>query len=111
MFQIIPSVANVINVVEIVKSHVEKEQLGSPSGFRKFLGRGGGEVSVDKFVSTSSLLTSVGTQRKYEPVLPKDVLSAIDHHVIDVKMSNSKSLVDLIYKLSDICTNEIHLVR
>jgi hypothetical protein len=121
MYQVMASVPSLINFAEIVSTHI-KDSTDSPSTLRKFLGRGGGggggEDRGEKFLTGTNqqalINASAGkspSQRKSELALPKDVVGAIDRHVYEVRNLNNKYLADVIYKLSDICQSDLHLLR
>lgn len=99
--------ANSVNYAEIIKYFVNRDMIETPSGIRKILGH---ETRIERF-QTQSITLNSSMQKKVDIILPRYVLSAIDLHVKEVGFQNFKTLTELIYKLNEICENELSLVR
>lgn len=115
MSQVICDVANSINYAEIINWYVNKESNGSPSGLRKILGH---EPRIEKFLNNyQSLQIKPPVQIKNQTLLPKPVSTAIDWHVFELhdkefkKPIEFKTLTELVFKLSEICENDVQTVR
>ena len=108
MFQIIQGAANSVNFAEIINYYVQKEGNSSPSALRKILGH---EARIEKILTQYQTPAKMPAQRKFDLWLPKNILAAIDMHVREVGFSNYKTLTEFIYKLSEICENDLHLAR
>lgn len=114
MYQIMQAAANRINISEIVNYTIQKE-TSSPSALRKILGGGGGgggagrdndSKSIEKLLAQPSSM-----HRKTDTWLPKNVQSAIDMHLRDICYPSYKSLIEFIYRLNEICENDLQTVR
>ena len=99
--------ANSVQYNEIVKAYVNKEQ-NSPSTFRKILGHE--SRSSEKHFFTNHQIRPPA-QRKSDLWLPKHVLAAIDMHVREICYTNFKTITDFIYKLNEVCENDLHRTR
>lgn len=80
----------------------------SPSALKKILGH---EPRLEKFLNGSHQPIKPPTQRKADLWLPKNVMAAIDLHVREVGFSSYKTLTELIYKLNEVCENDLHRAR
>ena len=99
---------NSVNYTEIINYYISKE-TSSPSTLRKILGHDG---KNDKYsISHQTAAIKSPMQRKADLWLPKQVLAAIDLHVKDVCFANYKTITDFIFKLYEICENDLHIVR
>lgn len=107
MYQIMQTAANSVNFTEIISSFVSRDSTDSPSGIRKILG--GGESRSDKLNPVITVKTPL--QRKADLWLPKNIVAAIDLHVREISYQSFKSITDLIYKLNEICENDLHFIR
>lgn len=109
MYQIMQATANRINVSEIVNYIIQKE-TSSPSALRRILGGGAGRdndsKSIEKLLAQPSSM-----QRKTDAWLPKNVQSAIDLHLRDICYPSYKSLIEFIYRINEICENDLQTVR
>lgn len=118
MYQIMQTAANSVNFAEIVSFWVASRGGGtgglgsdsteSPSGIRKILGHH--ETRLDKHANPV-ITVKTPLQRKADLWMPKHVIAAIDLHVREISYHNFKSITDLIYKLNEICENDLHFIR
>jgi hypothetical protein len=124
MYQIIQQTAGSVQYSEIVSVYVSKEQNSSPSTLRKILGHDGSNSSGNSSSRHhhSHLMSTIHhhhpikppntNQRKNnEPWIHKNVLAAIDMHVREISYSSYKTLTDFIYKLNEVCENDLHRAR
>lgn len=93
--------------MEIISYYASRDSNESPSGLRKILG--GGEARFDKLNPVITVKTPL--QRKSDLWMPKNVIAAIDLHVREISFHSFKSITDLIYKLNEICENDLHFIR
>ena len=103
--------ASNVNFSEIVKQHAGREATSSPSTLRKILGQDG---RGDKAHSSGQQLLATykaPIQRKCDLWLPRHVLAAVDSHVSDVCFVPYKTIAELVFKLAEICENDLHVVR
>lgn len=109
MYQVMQTAAENVkaNLSEIVSYYVSRESTESPSAFRKILG--GGEARYDKLNPVITIKTPL--QRKTDLWMPKNVVAAIDLHVRELSGQNLNSLTELIYRLNEICENDLHFIR
>jgi hypothetical protein len=109
MMQTMHNIANSINYIEIINSHISKES-DSGSTLSKILG-GHSDSKSEK--SQANNLTTIKSpiKRKHDILPAKIILSVIDSHVKDVANDRFKTLTELIFKLKEICENDLHLVR
>jgi hypothetical protein len=108
MYQIMQAAANRINLPDIINYIIQKE-TSSPSALRKILGGAGRDndlKTVEKLVAQPSSM-----QRKTDAWLPKNVQSAIDLHLKDICYPSYKSLIEFVYRLNEICENDLQTVR
>lgn len=101
--------ANSVNYNEIISYYVSRDSNESPSGIRKILG-GHYETRLDKHLNPV-ITVKTPLQRKADLWLPKHVVAAIDLHVREISYHGFKSITDLIYKLNEICENDLHFIR
>lgn len=109
MYQVMQTAASSVNFTEIISFYVSRDSTESPSGFRKILG-GHSEARLDKHLNPV-VTVKTPLQRKADLWLPKHVVAAIDLHVREMSYHSFKSLTDLIYKLNEICENDLHFIR
>lgn len=110
MYQVMQTAAESVktNMSEIISFYVSRgDSTESPSAFRKILG--GGEARYDKLNPVTTIKTPL--QRKSDLWLPRHVVAAIDLHVRELISQNLPSITDLIYKLNEICENDLHFIR
>ena len=110
MYQIIQQTASSVQFSEIVSIYVSKEQNSSPSTLRKILGHDG-KHHHHHFAASHQSPIKPPTQRKTDLWLPKHVMAAIDMHVKEVSFASYKTLTDFIYKLNEVCENDLHRAR
>ena len=111
MYQVMQTAASSVNFTEIIKFYSHNYTNNSPSTLRKkILGH---ENKNDKFSNNliNSMLIKPPMQRKVDLWLPKNVIAAIDMHVKDSCYSSYKNITELIFKLSEICENDLHILR
>jgi hypothetical protein len=109
MFQVMQTAVNSVNYTEIINYYTHKDSNGSPSALKKILGH---EARIEKFLNNfPNSQIKPPLQRKADLWLPKHVLAAIDLHARDVCMTNYKSITELVYKLNEICENDLHITR
>ncbi len=108
MYQIIQQTASSVQFSEIVSIYVSKEQNSSPSTLRKILGHDG---KHHHFATSHQSPIKPPAQRKNDLWLPKNVMAAIDMHVKEVSFASYKTLTDFIYKLNEVCENDLHRAR
>ena len=111
MYQIMQTAASSVNFTEIIKYYTQnhKDTNSSPSALRKILGQ---ENKTDKFTNNfPNTSIKLPVQRKADLWLPKNVVAAIDMHVKDSCYVNYKNITELIFKLSEICENDLHIIR
>jgi hypothetical protein len=101
--------ANSVNYTEIITFCINRDSVESPSGFRKILG--GHEARIDKHLTNQIITVKTPLQRKSDLWMPKYVIAAIDMHVREISNFNLKSLTELIYKLNEICENDLNFIR
>jgi hypothetical protein len=102
------SAANSINYTDMINYYISKE-VNSPSTLRKILGHDGKNDRYSNNHASSSLKPPM--QRKADLWLPKQVIAAIDLHVKDVCFAHYKTITEFIFKLYEICENDLHIVR
>lgn len=107
MYQIFQQTANSVQFSDIVNVYVNKEQ-NSPSTLRKILGHDG-RLSEKHYISNHPIKPPA--QRKSDLWLPKNVSAAIDMHVREISYSSYKTLTDFIYKLNEVCENDLQRAR
>jgi hypothetical protein len=119
MYAVMQSAAASVNFTDIVKNFSNNDS-SSPSALRKILGheKHFQPGSIERNPSTNgaispqtNLLSKASMQRKSELWLSKHILAAIDLHVKEVSALNIKTLTELVFKLNEICENEVHMVR
>ena len=103
--QAMHTIANSINYIEIIKSHISKEQ-DSGSTFSKILGHSDSKAQINNLASIKSPL-----KRKQDILPPKLIINVVDSHVKDVANDRYKTLTELIFKLREICENDLHMIR
>ena len=108
MYQILQNAANSVNYNEIINFYAGKDGNNSPSTLKKILGH---EPRLEKFLSSYQAPLKPPTQRKADLWLPKNILAAIDMHVREVGFASYKTLTELIYKLNEVCENDLHRAR
>ena len=107
--QLFQQAADSVNYTKIVEYYAGKDGFESPSPIRKILGQ---ETRFDRYLSgANTTLIKTPTTRKNDLWLPKNVQAAIDLHVKEVANSKITSLAELIFKLVEICDNEIFMAR
>jgi len=107
MYQIIQNAANSVNYNEIISHFAAKDSHHSPSALKKILGH---ETRLDKLLNFQAPI-KLATQRKADLWLPKNDLAAVDMHVRQIGQGSYKTLTELIYKLNEVCENELHTTR
>lgn len=108
MMQTMHNIANSINYIEIINSHVSKES-DSGSTLSKILGHSDSKSEKSTIGNLAAIKSPI--KRKQEILPPKIIINAIDSHVKDVANDRFKSLTELIFKLKEICENELHFLR
>jgi hypothetical protein len=111
MYQVMQTAASSVNFTEIIKfiSHNSKDTNSSPSTLRKILGH---ENKSEKFSNNfPNIPIKAPIQRKADLWLPKNIIAAIDMHVKDSCYGTYKNITELIFKLSEICENDLHILR
>lgn len=127
MYQIIQQTAGSVQYSEIVSVYVSKEQNSSPSTLRKILGHDGSNSSGNSSSRHhhNHLMSTIHHHHHHHPIKPpntnqrknnepwihKNVLAAIDMHVREISYSSYKTLTDFIYKLNEVCENDLHRAR
>jgi len=106
MYQVIQNAANLVNYKEIINHYAAKD-LHSPSGLKKILGH---DTRLEKLLNLQTPIKPA-TQRKADLWLPKNTLAAIDMHVREIALESYKTLTELIFKLNEVCENELHTTR
>lgn len=108
MYQMIQNVANSVNYNEIINHYANKDGNNSPSTLKKILGH---EPRFERFLNNFQTPIKPVTQRKADLWLPKNVVAAIDLHVKEVGNINCKTLTEVVYKLNEVCENDLHRAR
>lgn len=108
MYQVIQNAANSVNYNEIINHYAGKEGNNSPSAFKKILGH---DARFEKFLSSFQTPLKPANQHKADLYLSKNVLAAIDLHVKEVSFASYKTLAELIFKLNEVCENDLHRAR
>ena len=108
MYQVIQNAANSVNYNEIINHYAGKEGNHSPSGFKKILGH---EARFEKFLGSFQAPIKSTGQHKADLWLSKNVLAAIDIHVKEMSFSNYKTLTEIVFKLNEVCENDLHRAR
>ena len=108
MYQVIQNTANSVNYTEIINHYAGKDGNNSPSALKKILGH---EAKFDKFLVNFQTPIKPANHRKADLWLPKNVLAAIDLHVKDIGYNNYNTLTEIIFKLNEVCENDLHKAR
>jgi hypothetical protein len=108
MMQTMHNIANSINYIEIINSHISKESESS-STLSKILGHSDSKSEKSQIGNLSAIKSP--NKRKHDILPPKIIINAIDSHVKDVAQDRYKTLTELIFKLREICENDLHLIR
>jgi hypothetical protein len=111
MMGVMQNIASKVNYIEIVNYFIKEDSANSPSTLRKILGKDSKpeKTFTPKHYTTTALIQPL--QRKSDLWFPKHVIAAIDSHVRDVSRENFSCLTDFLFKLTEICENDLHVIR